>query len=47
MNYSRGYLTMLFRLQKLRVIKREINLLKTKGNLLYTRNQFVPRSKHF
>ena len=24
-----------------------INLLKTKRNLLYVRNQFVPRSKHF
>ena len=24
-----------------------INLLKTKCNLLYIRNQFVPRSKHF
>ena len=24
-----------------------INLLKTKRNLLYIRNQFVPRSKHF
>ena len=25
----------------------ELNLLKTKPNLLYIRNQFVPRSKHF
>ena len=25
----------------------EFNLLKTKRNLLYIRNQFVPRSKHF
>jgi len=24
-----------------------INLLKTKRNLLYTRNQSVPRCKHF
>jgi len=24
-----------------------INLLKTKHNLLYIRNQFVPRCKHF
>ena len=24
-----------------------LNLLKTKSNLLYIRNQFVPRSKHF
>ena len=24
-----------------------VNLLKTKRNLLYIRNQFVPRSKHF
>ena len=25
----------------------KINFLKTKRNLLYIRNQFVPRSKHF
>ena len=25
----------------------DINILKTKCNLLYIRNQFVPRSKHF
>ena len=25
----------------------ELKLLKTKRNLLYIRNQFVPRSKHF
>ena len=25
----------------------ELNLLKTKRNLLYIRNQFKPRSKHF
>ena len=25
----------------------DLNLLKTKRNLLYIRNQFVPRSKHF
>ena len=28
-------------------IQKEINLLKTKPNLLYIRNQSVPRSKHF
>jgi hypothetical protein len=27
--------------------KNDINLLKTKRNLLYVRNQPVPRSKHF
>jgi len=28
-------------------MNKDINLLKTKRNLLYTRNQPVPRSKHF
>ena len=29
------------------VMHQQFNLLKTKRNLLYIRNQFVPRSKHF
>ena len=29
------------------LIVKQIKLLKTKRNLLYIRNQFVPRSKHF
>ena len=37
-----GYLT-----HTLPVLFRSLNLLKTKRNLLYIRNQFVPRSKHF
>jgi hypothetical protein len=28
-------------------VKRAVNLLKTKRNLLYIRSQFVPRSKQF
>ena len=41
------YLRILGRFEVLMQVLLKINLLKTKRNLFYIRNQFVPRSKHF
>jgi len=46
MNSSVSPVFMLF-VQRTTEIKRFINLLKTKRNLLYIRNQSVPRCKNF
>ena len=36
-----------YKINEINELKNDINLLKMKRNLLYIRNQFIPRSKHF